>query len=63
MASNANDFDGGGGMTTVTCNTDGCENADEPIEIATPADGEVLVVMCGVCGVEIADIADSPDVD
>ena len=47
-------------MTTVTCNTDGCENAEEPIEIATPADGEVLVVMCGVCGVEIADIADSP---
>ena len=63
MAGNANDFIGGGRMTTVTCNTDGCENAEEPIEIATPADGEVLVVMCGVCGVEIADIADSPDVD
>ena len=43
-------------MTTVTCRTDDCENADEPIEIATPADGEVLVVMCGVCGVEITDI-------
>ena len=50
-------------MTTVTCNTDGCENAEEPIEIAIPAEGEVLIVMCGVCGVEIADIADSPDVD
>ena len=47
-------------MTTVTCNTDGCENADEPIEIPTPEDGELLIVMGGICGVEIADIAE-PD--
>ena len=48
-------------MTTVTCRTDDCENAEEPIEVATPAEGEVLIVMCGVCNQEITDIIEPAD--
>lgn len=50
-------------MATVTCHTEGCGNAEIPIELALTADldGEVVaavVVHCGVCGQEITDIAD-----
>ena len=36
-------------MRTVTCTTDGCENAGHPIEVPdAPAEGDVVI--CGPCG-------------
>lgn len=56
-------------MSIVTCHTDGCGNADAPIEVdltVTLDDGTELSVgsvTCGACGQPITDIQDdsSPD--
>lgn len=40
---------------TVTCHTNGCGNADAPIELQVPAD--VGGFVCGVCGQTIEDVA------
>ncbi len=37
---------------TVTCHTEGCENADIPIVLSMP---EGCAVMCGVCAQTISD--------
>jgi hypothetical protein len=53
-------------MALVTCHTEGCGNAEHPIELNltwVDADGEtqhVDGVACGVCGQPITDIVD-PD--
>jgi hypothetical protein len=49
-------------MATATCHTDGCGNADAPIEIQnTWTDDETgetqqIPVVCGVCGNVIEDV-------
>jgi hypothetical protein len=49
-------------MTTVTCHTPDCGNADQPIDVDltfTDPDGEthtVDAVVCGVCGNPITDL-------
>lgn len=49
-------------MPIVTCHTQGCGNAEAPIDVPTPTDpetGEPLAnwsVECGVCGKDITDI-------
>lgn len=49
-------------MSTVTCHTEGCGNAEQPIEIELTYrdDNNVVVqvthVVCGVCGNPITDI-------
>lgn len=45
----------------ATCRTPGCENADLPVQVDEPVQLEGfpmpdLHVICGVCGLEIADI-------
>ena len=51
-------------MATATCHTEGCDNAGIALpNVATVVDidGEpypVSVVICGVCGQEITDVAD-----
>lgn len=42
----------------VTCHTDGCMNAEIPIDIVTE-DAEPIVI-CGVCSVTITDIVAKP---
>jgi len=51
-------------MATVMCHTEGCGNADHPIEInleyTDDETGDTLTVdsvTCGVCGQTITDIA------
>jgi hypothetical protein len=39
---------------TVTCHTEGCGNAEQPITFDIPEGGAVA---CGVCGEPITDIA------
>jgi hypothetical protein len=47
---------------TATCHTDGCANADIPIELAYDPDGPPLSsVVCGVCGQVITDTTLPPD--
>lgn len=49
-------------MAVVTCHTEGCGNAEHPIDLDLTyqdEDGEtqtVSAVSCGVCGQEITDI-------
>lgn len=38
----------------VTCQTEGCENADITIEVSAVADNPYVV--CGPCGVQIEDV-------
>lgn len=52
-------------MPTATCHTEGCGNADRPIEVTTTyvddETGETLTVggvCCGVCGQMISDVTD-----
>lgn len=52
-------------MATVTCRTEGCGNANIPLDLPLiwedPDTGESMpldAVMCGVCGQEITDITD-----
>jgi len=52
-------------MATVTCHTEGCSNADQPIDLeltfTDPDTGEtrrVDAVACGVCGQPITDVAE-----
>lgn len=42
-------------MRTVTCHTEGCDNAEHPIDMEFPDDGTVMAV-CGVCGQTITDV-------
>jgi len=42
----------------VTCHTEGCDNADIPIDIIVE-DAEPIVI-CGVCSVTIIDIVAKP---
>jgi hypothetical protein len=46
-------------MTTVICHTDGCGNADIPIEFdftGVPSDEMPTSFWCGVCAQQITDI-------
>jgi hypothetical protein len=43
---------------TATCHTEGCDNAEHALEVVSITD-ETLIV-CGVCGVDIADVAGGP---
>jgi hypothetical protein len=55
-------------MATATCRTDGCGNADQPIEVPDTvpemdADGTMTIrpigpgdVACGVCGQPVQDV-------
>lgn len=49
-------------MATVTCHTDGCTNADTPIDLTLTYEDEegetayVSGVVCGVCSQQITDI-------
>jgi hypothetical protein len=48
---------------TATCHTDGCPNADIPIELAFDPTGPPLSsVVCGVCGQVITDTTLPPGV-
>lgn len=42
----------------LTCHTDGCSNAEQPIEMTYPAD--VSAHVCGVCSTPINDVAEQP---
>ena len=39
--------------SVLTCHTDGCSNADQPISMSMPEGGAAA---CGVCGQPITDI-------
>jgi hypothetical protein len=41
---------------TVTCRTDGCDNAGYPIVLNVPVEPSPPNVACGVCGHPITDI-------
>lgn len=50
-------------MATVTCHTEGCSNAEQPIELALEYEDEetgetrtVEGVYCGVCSQAITDV-------
>ncbi len=53
-------------MTTVTCHTAGCTNADVPLDaVVTWKDDDgvehvVDEIICGVCGQPITDVANPP---
>jgi hypothetical protein len=54
-------------MSVATCRTDGCANADIPIEVGDLSyvdddTGETYTagVACGVCGQPITDVSESP---
>lgn len=53
-------------MAIVTCHTQGCGNADEPIDVPRPTDpetGETVSgewdIECGVCNQPITDIKEA----
>jgi hypothetical protein len=49
-------------MTAVTCHTEGCGNAEKPIELDLTfvdddgAEQPITAVVCGVCGHAITDL-------
>lgn len=45
----------------VTCHTDGCENAEIPIQVSVDISG--MLVYCGPCAVKIEDIVPVEQVD
>lgn len=47
-------------MAVLTCHTEGCDNADVPIEydLTDPDTGQQMPAYCGPCGNRIEDITE-----